>query len=93
MVRGTSRVVPGRFEAGCSGLIQRGEFTRRGVSTCYSDKEIREYLTQLTHESLQENIMIGTSYQVILATKATLAVMGGVAIVHWVIRKLRGGGK
>jgi len=37
--------------------------------------------------------MIELSYQITLATKATLVVVGGVAIVHWVIRKLRGGGK
>jgi len=37
--------------------------------------------------------MIELSYQVTLATKATLVVVCGVAIVHWVILKLRGGGK
>jgi hypothetical protein len=37
--------------------------------------------------------MIELSYQITAATKATLAVVGGVAIVHWVILKLRGGGK
>jgi hypothetical protein len=37
--------------------------------------------------------MIELLYQVTAATKATLVVLGGVAIVHWVILKLRGGGK
>jgi hypothetical protein len=37
--------------------------------------------------------MIELSYQVTLVTKATLVVVGGVAIVHWVTLKLRGGGK
>jgi hypothetical protein len=91
--RGTSRVASGRFGAGYAGLIQRGEFTRRGITKCYSDKGIRECLTQLTHKSLQEDIMTELSYQITLAAKATFAVVGGVAIVHWVILKLRGGGK
>jgi hypothetical protein len=47
----------------------------------------------LTYKSLQEKFMIELSYQVALATKATLAVVGGAAIVHWVILKFRGGGK
>jgi len=37
--------------------------------------------------------MIETSYQVILATKATLVVVGGAAIAHWFIPRLRCGGK
>jgi hypothetical protein len=37
--------------------------------------------------------MIELSHQFTAATKATLVVVGGVAIVHWVILKLRGGGK
>jgi hypothetical protein len=37
--------------------------------------------------------MIELSYQFTAFTKATLVVVGGVAIVHWVILKLRGGGK
>jgi hypothetical protein len=91
--RGTSRVASGRFGAGYAGLIQRGEFTRRGITNATARRKSGNYLKSLSHKSLQENLMIELSYQVTLATKATLVVVGGITIVHWVILKLRGGGK